>query len=52
MKPLDAHACLAVSCPMLSAGICAIGNDPETCTIPRGVRQPTADELELVELVK
>lgn len=52
MRPLDAQGCIAVSCPMLSAGLCGIGNDPATCTIPRGVRQPTADELELVELTK
>jgi hypothetical protein len=53
MKSLDAQCCIAVSCPMLlTSGMCAIGNDPATCMMPRGVRQLTADELELVELTK
>lgn len=52
MKLPDTQCCVAVGCGMLSAGICAVGNDPKTCNRPKCGRQPTADELELVELTK
>ena len=50
MKPADAQACEAVSCPMLVKGRCGIGNDPEYCEIARGVKQPTAEEIEALNV--
>lgn len=48
MKNADGEACSAVWCGMLVYGkYCGIGQTPEKCETARGVKQPTAYELEL-----